>query len=111
MAAPGRVEDDQHVFLLLEERLERLLCEVNHSRLRGVNGSFISTERIHVSFFKGSVPHELFFPFAVLSSVGYLYPDVFDPPGSGSITQRYRSGSGSFPFLIKVLIGLKCLQN
>jgi hypothetical protein len=37
-------------------------------------------------------------------------PHVFGPPGSGSISQRY--GSGSFPFLIKVLIGLKdCLQN
>jgi hypothetical protein len=39
---------------------------------------------------------------------------VFGPPRSGSISQRYRSGSGSifFPFLIKVLSGLKkCLQN
>jgi hypothetical protein len=32
-------------------------------------------------------------------------PHVFGPPGSGSISQRY--GSGSFPFLIKVLNGLK----
>jgi hypothetical protein len=42
----------------------------------------------------------------------------FGPPGSGSISQRYGSGSGSdsdtlsFPFLTKVLSGLKdCLQN
>jgi hypothetical protein len=36
-------------------------------------------------------------------------PHVFGPPGSGSISQRYGSGSGSgtFPFLIKVLSGLK----
>jgi hypothetical protein len=32
---------------------------------------------------------------------------VFRPPGSGSISQRYVSGSGSFPFLMKVLSGLK----
>ncbi len=34
---------------------------------------------------------------------------VFWPSGSGSISQRYgsRSGSGSFPFLINVLSGLK----
>jgi hypothetical protein len=32
---------------------------------------------------------------------------VFGPPGSGSISQRYwsGSGSGSFPFLINVLSG------
>ncbi len=34
-------------------------------------------------------------------------PHVFGPPRSGSISQRYGSGSGSFPFLIKVLSGLK----
>ncbi len=38
-------------------------------------------------------------------------PHVFGPPGSetGSSSQRYRSGSGSgsFPFLIKVLSELK----
>ena len=39
MAAPGRVEDDQHVFFLLEQRLERLLREVNNSRLSGAKGS------------------------------------------------------------------------
>ncbi len=39
------------------------------------------------------------------TSVGDPDPDVFGPPGSGSISQRYRSGS--FPFLIKVLSGLK----
>ncbi len=33
-------------------------------------------------------------------------PHVFGPPGSGSFSQRY--GSGSFPFLIKVL---KCLKK
>ncbi len=33
--------------------------------------------------------------------------DVFGPPGSGSISQRYGSGSGSFPFLKNVLSGLK----
>jgi hypothetical protein len=38
------------------------------------------------------------------------HPHVFGPPGSGSISQRY--GSGSFPFLIKVLSGLiDCLKN
>jgi hypothetical protein len=34
-------------------------------------------------------------------------PHVFGPPGSGSISQRYGSGSGSFPFLIAVLSRLK----
>ncbi len=36
-------------------------------------------------------------------------PYVFGPPGSGSVSQRYgsESWSGSFPFLIKVLSGLK----
>jgi hypothetical protein len=46
--------------------------------------------------------------------VGDPDPDVFEPPGprSGSISQRYGSGSGSVPFLIEVLSGLKdCLQN
>jgi hypothetical protein len=40
-------------------------------------------------------------------SIGDLDPHVFGP--SGSISQRYESGSGSgaFPFLIKVLTGLK----
>jgi hypothetical protein len=33
-------------------------------------------------------------------------PHVFGPPGSGSISQRYGSGSGSFFFLIKVLSGI-----
>jgi hypothetical protein len=38
-------------------------------------------------------------------------PHVFGPPGSGSIRRR-GSGSGSFPFLINVLSGLKqCQQN
>jgi hypothetical protein len=34
-------------------------------------------------------------------------PHVFGPPGSGYFSQRYgsRPGSGSFPFLINVLIG------
>ncbi len=40
-------------------------------------------------------------------SVGDPYPHVFGPPGAGSISQRYGSGSGSFPFLIDVLSGLK----
>jgi hypothetical protein len=41
-----------------------------------------------------------------LSSVGD--PEhVFGPPGSGSISQRYGSGSGSFPFLIMMLSILK----
>jgi hypothetical protein len=39
------------------------------------------------------------------SSVWDPDPDVFGPPGSGSISQRF--GSGSFPFLIQVLNGLK----
>ncbi len=34
-------------------------------------------------------------------------PHVFGPSGSGSISQRYGSGSESFPFLMKVLSGLK----
>jgi hypothetical protein len=34
-------------------------------------------------------------------------PDDFRPPGYGSISQRYGSGHGSFPFLIKMLSGLK----
>ncbi len=39
-------------------------------------------------------------------------PHVLGPPGIGSISQRYRSGSWSLPFLIKVLSGLKdFLQN
>ncbi len=43
-------------------------------------------------------------------SVGDPYPDVFGPPGSGSIIQMF--GSGFLPFLIKVLSRLKlCLQN
>jgi hypothetical protein len=37
-------------------------------------------------------------------------PHVFEPPGSESISSGY--GSGSFPFLIKVLSILKlCLEN
>jgi hypothetical protein len=39
-------------------------------------------------------------------------PHGFRPPESGSISQRYGSGSGSSPFLIKMLSGLKdCLQK
>ncbi len=34
-------------------------------------------------------------------------PHVFGPHGSGSISQRYGSGSGSSLFLINVLSGLK----
>jgi hypothetical protein len=33
-------------------------------------------------------------------------PHVFGHAGSGSISQRYGSGSRSFPFLIKVLSGM-----
>jgi hypothetical protein len=45
----------------------------------------------------------------VTDSVGDPDMQVFGPPGSGSISQRYGSGlgSGSFPFLIKVFSGLK----
>ncbi len=54
------------------------------------------------------------------NNVGDLEPDpdpqdphVFEPPGSGFISQRYGSGSGfgSFPFLINVLSRLKKTQN
>jgi hypothetical protein len=40
---------------------------------------------------------------------GKLNTSVFGPPRSGSISQcqRYGSGTGSFPFLRKVLSGLK----
>jgi hypothetical protein len=43
-----------------------------------------------------------------MTIVGDPDPDIFGPPGSGSIGRRYGSvsGSGSFPFLIKVLTGL-----
>ncbi len=34
----------------------------------------------------------------VCTSVGDPDPDVFGPLGSGSISQRYESGFGSFPF-------------
>jgi hypothetical protein len=37
-----------------------------------------------------------------LVSISVGNPDVSGPPGSGSISQRYASGSKSFPFLIKV---------
>jgi hypothetical protein len=36
-------------------------------------------------------------------------PHVFGPSGSGSISQKNGSGSGSFPFVIKVLSGLKIM--
>jgi hypothetical protein len=39
------------------------------------------------------------------SALGHPDPHVFGHPGSGSFIQRY--GSRSFPFLIKVLSGLK----
>jgi hypothetical protein len=38
---------------------------------------------------------------------GKLYISVFAPPLSGSFRQRYGSDTESFPFLIKVLSGLK----
>jgi hypothetical protein len=41
------------------------------------------------------------------SSVGDADPQVYGLPGSESIGQRYGFGFGSFPFLIKVLSGLK----
>jgi hypothetical protein len=63
-------------------------------------------------------PQDCPFPnIEVRISVGYPDPDpqdthVFGPPGSGSISQRCGSGSGSVPFLINVLSGLKeCLKN
>jgi hypothetical protein len=34
-------------------------------------------------------------------------PHVFGPPGSGSISRRYGSGSDSIPFLLNVLSGLQ----
>ncbi len=40
------------------------------------------------------------------TSVGDPDLHVIMPPGSASICQRYGSGSGCFPFLIKVLSGL-----
>jgi hypothetical protein len=42
-------------------------------------------------------------------SVGDADPHILKPPrsGSGSISQSYGSGFGSFPFLINVLSGLK----
>ncbi len=43
----------------------------------------------------------------VADSVPDLDSEVFGPSGSGSVSQRYGSGSRSFPFLLKVLSGLK----
>ncbi len=40
-------------------------------------------------------------------SAGSAIAQVFGSPGSGSFCQRYGSGSGFFPFLIKVLIRQK----
>ncbi len=46
------------------------------------------------------------------SSCDILIPSSVGDPGSRSISQTCGSGSGSFPFLIKVLNGLKqCLQS
>ncbi len=42
-----------------------------------------------------------------ISIVGYPDPHVLRPPGSGSISQRYGSQSGSFTFRTDVLCGLK----
>ncbi len=51
------------------------------------------------------------FQFLLSGSVGDPDPEpdppVFRPPGSRSISQRYGSGSGSFPFLLTVLSGVK----
>jgi hypothetical protein len=43
----------------------------------------------------------------IQSFVGDTDRHVNGSPGSGSISQRYGSGSRSFPFLIKVFSGLK----
>jgi hypothetical protein len=51
---------------------------------------------------KRLVPHP-----RLLFSVGDPGPHVFGPPESGTISQRYGSGTGTFSFLIKALGGLK----
>jgi hypothetical protein len=43
---------------------------------------------------------------ACLGDPGPQYPHVFGPPRSRSISQKYRPGSRSFAFFIKVLSGL-----
>jgi hypothetical protein len=45
------------------------------------------------------------FSYTIFTSAGDPDPHVFGPPGSGSIGRM--SGSGSFPFPINVLSGLK----
>ncbi len=79
-----------------------------------VNGLKIASTREHITTHRGALISEAFFHLGGI--VGDpdpepdLDPHVFGPPGSGSTSPRY--GSGSFPFLINVLSGLKqCLQN
>ncbi len=81
------------------------------SVLGGNAGSLVGVA-ISASLLPPAVNAGLFWALALVlaaggtaSSVGDPDPHVFGPPGSGSISQRY--GSGSFSFLIKVLSGLK----
>ena len=61
--------------------------------------SLLATAHLHVTMLIFST---------VVTSFGDTDPDVFGPPGSGSISQMY----GSFLFLINMLSRLKkCLQN
>jgi hypothetical protein len=55
--------------------------------------------------FSLSEKEELLTKVKLITSVGDPNPHIFGPSGSGSISQRY--GSGSFPFLIKLLSRLK----
>ncbi len=50
---------------------------------------------------------EYFFSFASVVDPDPQDPHVFGPSGSGTVRQRYGSGSGYFPFLIKMFRGLK----
>jgi hypothetical protein len=67
--------------------------------------------RLISSLYKAEIKAEINIAQMINNNISVGDPDldlhVCGPPGSGSICQRYGSGSGSFPFLLKVLSGLK----
>jgi hypothetical protein len=91
------------------------MCVINYmemARVTGVPLSYLQTRGQQIKVISQLLRWVLVerISLQILASVGdpdpdSQYPHVLGPPGSGSISQRYESGP--FPFLIKVLSGLK----
>ncbi len=84
------------------------LCPQTRTWSPGGRSRRTRARRIYLT--RRSTRWKVFLPFSYVLYSSVMDPDPQDPhvsgpPGSGSISQRYGSGSGSFPFLSRCWVG------